>query len=83
MVPILPSFLAREIIHLSCTHRSFFFADARDVEVDHLERLVALNKDRLHRDPCSDGLLKKIQDGLLVSSFTPRRIKKLFSDSCL
>ena len=70
--------------HPYVTHPSVvFFADARDVEVNHLERLVALDGSRLHGDPCSDELLTSIRDGLLESSFTPRKIKKLFSNSCL
>ena len=60
-----------------------FYADARDVEASLLERLVALDDNRLHRDPCSEELLTRIRDGLIASSFTPRRIKKLFSDHCL
>lgn len=60
-----------------------FYADAREVEVNLLERLVALDTSRLHADPCSGDLLSRIRDGLLESSFTPRKIKNSFRQNCL
>jgi hypothetical protein len=60
-----------------------FYADAREVEANLLERLVALDQSRLHADPGSDALLMRIRDGLLESSFTPRKIKNSFRENCL
>jgi hypothetical protein len=70
--------------HPFVTHSTVvFYADAREVEVNLLERLVALDGRRLHDEPCSDELLTSIRDGLLESSFTPRKIKTLFRENCI
>lgn len=53
-----------------------YYADARKIEVQLLQRLLALDNDRLYKDSCSNELLDRIRNGLLESDFTPRKIKK-------
>lgn len=60
-----------------------FYADAREVEANLLERLVRLDKSRLHSHTCSPDLLSRVRDGLLESSFTPRKIKNSFRQNFL
>jgi len=67
--------------HPSIQHPSvIYYADARATEVELLERLVALDGSRLHPTSCRPEVIERIQCGLLESEFTPRKIKKLWTE---
>jgi hypothetical protein len=57
------------------------YADARIFEVDNL-RMRIQQRDFEPRSAFEPGLVKKLQQGLLNSSRTPRDIKKAFVESC-
>ena len=50
------------------------YSDARLVETGNLIALVALNREA-KKDDCNAALLARIQQGMLVSEFTPNKIK--------
>ena len=54
-----------------------FYADARLVKAALLETAIQQGVGRRH-EPLSVGLVKRIQEGLLASPFTPARIKTAF-----
>jgi hypothetical protein len=53
------------------------YRDARFVEVSRICDYITQGTSRFD-DDCSDDLLEKIQDGLLVSPFTPNKVKKYY-----
>jgi len=58
-----------------------FYADARIVDVKNLEAALRQGVVRQHA-PLSAELLRRIQDDLFVSDFTPDKIEKAFKIAC-
>jgi hypothetical protein len=54
-----------------------YYADARDVNTGVLAAAIQANVARLHQ-PFTQAVLVKIQAGIVLSPFTPRKIKALF-----
>lgn len=54
-----------------------FYNDSRLVDVRELDRKVRAGQVKLH-DPCSATMLKNIQDGLLASELTPRKVGNFY-----
>lgn len=60
--------------HPYLTHSSVVsYGHAREYRVDKIEKMIASGWPLC--DPCSDELLKAVQDGLLASPHTERRLK--------
>jgi len=57
-----------------------YYADARNVPLQLLERIAALDPNRIYDESCSEDLLVRIREGLLTSTFTPRKIKKKYRE---
>jgi len=55
-----------------------FYADARIVDARLLEQSVASGAFRVHA-PFQSGVLKKVQDGVIKSPFTPRKVKDAYA----
>ena len=67
--------------HPSLTHESVIaYRYSRVVKVEYIENAVK-NKDAAPRDPASANLLKRAQDGLMESEFTPYGVISFYKDA--